>query len=128
MKHPTIRIDTTPFAGLDRLSRHLGYHARRQQTIAANLANIDTPGYRSKDLSFQESFVTHAGRPDPVRTVSHSEEVLTLDDEVPDQDGNSVSLEHQMARSVANTLRFSALSEIISRNLGMLKYAARDGS
>ena len=60
--------------------------------------------------------------------MSFSEELVVRDDETPDQDGNSVSLEHQMARTVANQLRYSAISEMLSRKLGMLKYAARDGN
>ncbi|NLT66386.1 MAG: flagellar basal body rod protein FlgB [Acidobacteria bacterium] len=31
---------------------YLGRLSRRQQVIASNLANIDTPGYRTKDISF----------------------------------------------------------------------------
>jgi flagellar basal-body rod protein FlgB len=119
----------TPFAGLDRLSKFLGFHARRQQVIAGNMANIDTPGYRSRDITFKEelsSMRDAGGR--SVGQMRFSEEVVVTDDETPDQDGNSVSLEKQMARTVSNQLRFSAINELLSRKLGMLKYAARDGS
>ena len=121
-------IQSTPFAGLDRLGKFLGFHARRQQVIAGNLANIDTPGFRSRDITFKEELNSRrdaSGR--TVQQMSFSEEMVIRDDETPDQDGNSVSLEHQMARTVANQLRYSAISEMLSRKLGMLKYAARDG-
>lgn len=123
----TLRIDHNPFSGLDRMSRHLGYHARRQEMIAGNLANLDTPGYRSKDIVFHEQFSSEIRGGEMRRSMSHRDETVVRDDEQPDQDGNSVSLEKQMARSASNTMRFQALAELLSRKIGMLKYAAGDG-
>ncbi len=124
----TIAIDRTPFSGLDRLGGHLGYHANRQELIAANLANIDTPGYRSRDISFRETFSAQLDTHGTLRRkMTQGESGYIRDDETPDQDGNSVSLETQMARTTANTLRYQMISELLSRKLGMLKYAAQDG-
>ncbi|MBK8720452.1 MAG: hypothetical protein IPN32_37955 [Deltaproteobacteria bacterium] len=52
---------------------------------------------------------------------------LQRDDEVPDQDGNSVSLEAQVAHLDDNTLRYRSLAEVLSRRIGLLRYAATDG-
>ena len=126
---PKSIVQNTPFAGLDRLGKFLGFHTRRQQVIAGNMANIDTPGFRSRDITFQEELSMSrdaSGR--TVQEMSFSEEVVIRDDETPDQDGNSVSLEHQMARTVANQLRYASINEMLSRKLAMLKYAARDGN
>ena len=123
-----VRVDTTPFAGLDRLSRHLGYHARRQEVLAGNLANLDTPGYRAKDLVFHEELSAHIHNGEMRRTMRHSSESVTADDEVPDQDGNTVSLETQMAKTTANTLRYEEITELLNRKIGMLKYAVSDGA
>lgn len=35
--------------------RAMGLAVRRQALIAANLANLDTPGYRTQDLDFEQS-------------------------------------------------------------------------
>lgn len=122
-----IKIASTPFAGLDRISNHLTYHTRRQEVIAGNLANIDTPGYRSRDLVFHEQFTAQVRDGEMIRDMEHREEMVTWDDEVPDQDGNTVSLERQMARTAANTLRYETLSEMLSRKFTMLRYGASDG-
>jgi flagellar basal-body rod protein FlgB len=37
---------------LDAMSSYLSRLSQRQQVVASNLANIDTPGYRTKDISF----------------------------------------------------------------------------
>jgi len=44
-------IDT---ATTEALSRFLDVDVARYKLIAANLANIDTPGYRTRDLDFRE--------------------------------------------------------------------------
>ena len=36
------------------LEELLSWTSRRQQALAANVANMDTPGYRAKDYSFKE--------------------------------------------------------------------------
>ncbi|TPV95474.1 MAG: hypothetical protein B7733_09485 [Myxococcales bacterium FL481] len=122
-----LHLGKTPFVGLDRLSHHLTYHSRRQEVIAGNLANLDTPGYRSRDLVFHEQLNAQIRDGEWVGDMEHREEMVTWDDEVPDQDGNTVSLERQMARTAANTLRYETISQLLSRKLTMLRYGAKDG-
>lgn len=121
-------VTTGPLAGIDRLAQHLRFHGRRQQIIAANLANIDTPGYRSRELVFEETLVQTLDA-DGARSqaMSHDDQLVVADDETPDQDGNTVSLERQLAKMTSNNLRYRGLAEVLSRKLGMLKYAASDG-
>lgn len=38
---------------LNLLQGYLEVTTNRQQTIAANMANVDTPGYHTKDINFQ---------------------------------------------------------------------------
>ena len=125
-----VNLSATPLSGLDRLARHLSFHAERQSTIASNLANLDTPGYRAKDVAFKE--VLSAQIPDgaktPEQSMSWSSEEVFSDDEVPDQDGNTVSLEGQMGKMSANLIRYRSLSELMSRKVALLRYAANDAN
>lgn len=125
----TFKIDagSSSLAGLDRLSEHLRYHQNRQAVIATNLANIDTPGYRAKDLSFSETLETTFRDGETVNTLTFSETSITADDVAPDLDGNTVSLEQQTGKQSANLVRYQALAETLSRKIGMLRYAATDG-
>ena len=43
-------------------------------------------------------------------------------------DGNAVSLERELAKIDANRTRYAATSELVTRRLAMLRYAAGDGS
>lgn len=45
---------TTPaIPMISTLEHYLKLTASREQTIAANMANVDTPGYRTHDINFQ---------------------------------------------------------------------------
>lgn len=123
------RIDSaaTTLPGLDRLSEHLRACTRRQGVIAGNLANLDTPGYRPRQLGFVEELSRQVDDGGPHTIMSFGEELTVGDDEVPDQDGNSVSLERQLAAMDENAMQFRGLAEILSRRIGLLRYAAGDG-
>lgn len=123
----SIHVNQTPLAGLDRLGRHLEYHSERQGVIAANVANLDTPGYRARDVGFSEHVDVQLRAEGPEQTIRHETEALITDDEVPDEDGNSVSLEGQVSKMKANLLHYRSVSELLSRRIGMLRYAATDG-
>ena len=38
---------------MEQLSEYLDLAAFRQRLIASNLANVDTPGYRTRDINFE---------------------------------------------------------------------------
>ena len=123
-----VDLAASPFAGLDRLTGHIDHHVRRQRIIASNLANLDTPGYRAKDTVFEERLTAHLERSGWTGSAVFEERAIVDDDEAPDQDGNTVSLERQLAKMHANALRFGALAEILSRRIGLLRYAVTDGA
>ena len=123
----TLRIDSTALSGLDRLSEHLRFLGERQGVLAGNLANLDTPGFRARDLEFTERLDRIVDEDGVHSTMSFETEAITRDDEVPDADGNTVSLETQIAHMNENTLQFRSLAELLSRRIGLLRYAANDG-
>jgi flagellar basal-body rod protein FlgB len=116
------------------LERSLDYHNKRHSVIASNIANVQTPGYRPRDVSFSDA-LSRAGRLTrthgmhlPVSPDSPTGMPVFDDAAVqPGIDGNAVSMERQMAKMTANSLRYRAIAELISRRIGMLRYAATDG-
>ena len=51
---------TTPLMGV--LQGYLKVATERQQLIATNMANVDTPGYHTKDINFQTAMQAGDGR------------------------------------------------------------------
>jgi len=125
MSERRLVLDATTLPGLDRLAQHLGYHVERQSVVAGNLANLDTPGYRARDVTFSEALTTE--NTNGSTTMSFERATETADDEVPDEDGNTVALERQIARMDEVNIQYRAVAEVLSRRIGMLRYAAGDG-
>jgi len=46
----------------DLLAKSLDYRATRAKMISSNIANIDTPYYKAKDISFEDELVSEANK------------------------------------------------------------------
>jgi flagellar basal-body rod protein FlgB len=124
------------FDVVDSLERALSFHRDRHSVLASNLANLDTPRYKPLDLHAPEGGAASSAleTTNPAH-IAQSEPGQRIEGQVfedaPGQegtDGNAVSLERELAKIDANRVRYMASSELVSRRLAMLKYAAGDGS
>jgi flagellar basal-body rod protein FlgB len=124
----------TMFDGVDTLERAMTFHRERQAVLAGNVANVDTPGYRSLDLEEipQEAGAEGLAQTDP----RHLPEGAAMEgtrvafDDSPSgagMDGNTVELERELAKIDANRVRYGTATELASRRLALLRYAAGDG-
>ncbi|MCC6748480.1 MAG: flagellar basal body rod protein FlgB [Deltaproteobacteria bacterium] len=122
------------FGDLSPLERSLDYHQFRQELLTSNVANAETPGYRPLDVNFQASLdkagtlaVTNEGHLPAGPGERMQSGVFADPSATAGNDGNAVSLEREMAKLSANSIRYRAAAEMISRHIGMLRYAATDG-
>jgi flagellar basal-body rod protein FlgB len=123
------------FDAVDRMSDALTFHRDRHSVLAGNLANLDTPGYKPLDLERRDP-VAAPNLPMAVTEPGHlqaangpaGENLVDSSDPNPSVDGNAVNLEREMAKVAANRVRYGTTSELVSRRLALLKYAASDGS
>lgn len=121
------------------LRGRLGYLGQREQVIAQNVANSDTPRYRPEDLrpfSFnaQMQATLSAAQPAVTRpghmtgTVSAPSKAYrsfkTRDSETT-LDGNSVVLEEEMMKMNESRTNYDAAIGFYQRTLAMLRTAAR---
>lgn len=132
---------TVPIRAFDQtmglLSRFLDGGAARHQAIAANLANQDTPGYRAVTVSFQDALTAAADSAlAPVATrpghlsiapSPFSHVTTTTDTHATRLDGNTVSVDQEMAKLAENTLLYEAGAELLSAKIHFLKTAIRGG-
>lgn len=110
--------------------RFLDYLSARQKVIAANLANIDTPGYRVKDLTFQQELFSSLngqempGRPSP----GPADFVLAETEGLPSKmDGNNVSLDREMTAMAETSVQYSMMVQMMQLKFRILQLAAREG-
>jgi len=84
--------------GLDilRLAQSFAAHAAtRQQAIAQNVANADTPGYRSRDAISFSKFLENSRDARGASLIHADERPATTS-----PNGNTVSLEREMMRAI----------------------------
>jgi flagellar basal-body rod protein FlgB len=98
----------------------------RQEAIASNIANADTPGYRRVDLA--PDFATQlrgqleAGKYAEADAMKPKlVEDLTARSVRPD--GNTIELERELLEMNRNSIEYNYLSEIVSHDIKQLKLA-----
>jgi flagellar basal-body rod protein FlgB len=112
-------FDTTQLA----LSKAMVGSTMRQQAIATNIANADTPGYRRVDVDF-ESALRDAMQTDSPSAISSLSFSQKTDAAAPVQaDGNSVDLSTEAATQAMNGLDFEALTQVAATRISILQNA-----
>ncbi len=109
----------------------------RNDVIAANIANVDTPGYRRKVLPFEKIMQAYlkgepkleTTNPRHIKPTPFEPPVTTETDWTPPDEGtpNNVSLEDEMARLTENTILYQATIQALMKELQILKDAITEG-
>jgi flagellar basal-body rod protein FlgB len=108
---------------LDRLTanleRYMDLLSARQKLVASNLANADTPGYRTQDVDFQTEFAALAGSgpPGAIEPAGLAEK----------PDGNNVSVDREARLLAENAIRFNLASTLVRSKLASIKNAIQEG-
>lgn len=102
-----------------RIEQYMDLLAQRQKLVASNIANIDTPGYKTKDLDFQFEFLSLAQGAQP--------NIIEPRDLTVKNDGNNVSLDRESRLLAENALRFNVASTLVKNELHMLRKAIDEG-
>ena len=128
-------MDTTRSGPMALAERRLAWLERRQQVLAQNIANADTPGYRPRDLASFGQSLAAASQGLTVTSPRHIAPGGTGARARPDRaaveispDGNGVSLDRE-ALKVAETDQAHALALALHRRwAGMYRTALGRGS
>lgn len=120
-------VDTVDMMGtdlrLDLLSKVLDGSSLRQQTIAQNIANVNTPGYRRLDVSFDEMFMRRLEGPRPEGSLCVQPTVVAGVGGATRADGNNVEFEQEMTNLTRNTLLYQAAVSVLNNQIGQMRSA-----
>jgi flagellar basal-body rod protein FlgB len=124
-------ISSINFSGTDSyLQAAMSGLAARQRSIANNVANVDTPGFKASEVRFEDVLKKAVRGARPGTTVNQS----ALDaaarstsqlDGVTRADGNNVDIDQQMEMLSEANLNYSALTQVMSTRLGILRSVIR---
>lgn len=122
------------------IGKALDYRAARQDMIASNIANADTPFYRPRDISFEDALAKKSAE-----LQNQNQNVLTLaktngqhletqmqkdnykpttffrDGHMARNDGNSVDLDVETTEMSKNSTMFNALIQANKKSAGIYK-------
>lgn len=101
------------------LERYMDLVSLRQKLVASNIANADTPGYKTLDIDFQAEFKTalEGGEPHPAAVAGLQTK----------NDGNNVDLDREARMLAENALRFNVASSLMRSQIRLVKDAIQEG-
>lgn len=126
---------------MDAMGNYMTRLSKRQQIVASNLANIDTPGYRTRDISFHatmEELLSQSPIPLRASHVEHNTmsslafaplepEVFTVSGLPLRADRNNVDLDREMLKLSETSFGFSVMAQLLRGKFRTLASAINDG-
>lgn len=120
------------FNRLNIINKALDGAWQKQTTIANNLANVNTPGYKRQTVNFEDALRAELGKAQMVpMTKTHANhidphfpsnpEVVTLSDRSYRLDGNNVDVDVENAEMAKNAIYYNALTERVTSQYNRIK-------
>ena len=114
----------------NKLFEQLNFRGERQKVISSNIANINTPGYKTKELVFEDELKNSITNNSLQMTATNSRHMTNINsslansnpklmevDNLEEQnDGNNVNLDTQMGEMSKNKILFDAIQSSIKRD------------
>lgn len=98
---------------------------KKQELLSDNVANIDTPGYRRKDINFERVLTAEVDKANNVHDVDINKlygEIISPHSNFQHRiDGSNVDIDWEMAEVAKNKIKYDALVTQTSRYFQRLK-------
>lgn len=104
------------------LEKYLDVAALRQGLVAGNIANIDTPGFKTRDIDFQTELkraITEGYDTKP--------QIKTVDGLIERPDGNNVSVDRESMLLAETQLQFRVGVQLLRSEYRKLSLAINEG-
>lgn len=138
-------MSTQDIGLLQALAAKMDYLNQRQNVLAQNIANANTPDYKPHDLKpvdfgavLKGILGDQAGAPlqpavtDPkhmggVNEIADPKNVIQKKTYETKPDGNAVVMEEQMVKSAKNTMDYGLMTTLYEKNIGLIRTAIDAG-
>jgi flagellar basal-body rod protein FlgB len=114
---PVTGIMLNPIAG--QIEHYMDLLSTRQRLVASNIANNDTPGYRTRDIDFHFEFMSQVEGLQP--------NVVEVGGLQVKNDGNNVSMDREARLLSENAIRFSVASSLLKAQVKAVRTAIQEG-
>lgn len=102
------------------LGRALSAASLRQKTLANNVANVDTPGFKRFDLAMKAALEQEMNTPLTNFIYRQSHTSLRLD-------GNNIDIEQEMTAVAETEAYFNAVSSALIKQFSTYRYLINEG-
>jgi flagellar basal-body rod protein FlgB len=124
------------FKTIDFLEKSLEYRKIRQDLIASNIANADTPFYKSRDIRFEEALKnelekkekklplakTNSLHLDGIDNINESKPIIFFrDGHLTRNDGNDVDIDIETTEMAKNTIMYNATVAAVRKRVELFK-------
>jgi flagellar basal-body rod protein FlgB len=115
------------FSGTDSYLRAaMSGMAARQRTIANNVANVDTTGFKATQVNFEDMLNTAVNRCSAnsmdQNSLNAAASRSTLNNSTTSRaDGNNVDIDQQMEQLGETNISYSALTQVMATRIGILR-------
>ncbi len=118
------------------LFNHLSFTAEKQKVVSGNIANINTPNYKTKELVFENELQMAKSKNELKLSATHHNhikiqqeinsnttqaKIMEVQGLKEKNDGNNVSLDKQMSELAKNRTEFHAIQTAIKKDSRWLK-------
>ena len=108
---------------LQRMERFLDMASFRQSLVSSNIANVDTPGYRTRDIDFEKEMQRASAAPDSTPE-PNVREIRGL---IERPDGNNVSIDRETMLLARTQLQFQTGIALLKSEFKRLSTAITEG-
>lgn len=109
--------------GIDVLQGYLKVVSDRQQTIVSNMANVDTPGYHTKDLDFQSAMRQVMNTGGDAQLQPASMELQGLPER---PDGNNVNIDRESLMLSQTQIQFQLGVQLVKSQFSQILTAIKE--
>ena len=108
---------------LSQLESYLSLTNQRETVIASNMANVDTPGYRTKDVDFQHELSRAMAAPEGTAPQAAVRDVSGL---LERPDGNNVDIDREAMKLSEVQLQYQMGTQLIKGEFQTLMTAIKE--
>ena len=102
------------------LEHYLTLLSFRQKLATSNIANVDTPGYHTRDVDFRAEL--------DKASLSGALEIKEVEGLYVKNDGNNVSIDRESRMLAENALQFNVASSLVREQLKQVRMAISEGA
>lgn len=119
------------------LFQRLTYSGDKQKIISSNIANINTPNYKTKGISFDNHLINAKNKHNLALNTTHNNHIAfdtisnnnSLKDNIfnvkgleEQNDGNNVNLDKQISEMAKNSVMYDAITSSIKKDAQWFKF------